>query len=249
MARGQRLRLALPHSQELGAIREHLLACGFDVPDLSMPGLHRVGDPLDCGYEFEIFRLAPADVGIYVEHAISHLGVMSTELLGETESQVWRPYTFPFGQYPIAFAAPRGESFASLSTRPQVRIATPFPVLAKEVFALRGMPVEVVNVSDSYTACLLGLADAFLDRIVDPTPMKENDFRVLEVLGYARLKLVVNRALGSRRRIAIQRLVQALQENAPQSLPPLEIPYELMEDEFLPGPYLEWDEENSEVSG
>lgn len=242
MSRGEKLRLALPLSAELEDICDQFRACGFAIPDLSMPGLHDLGDPLECGYDFEIFRLAPADVGTYVEHAISHLGVMSTDLLRETESEVWRPYTFRFGQYPMVFAARRGESFASLSTRPHVRIATPFPSLAREVFSHRGIPVEVVTVSDSYTACLLGLADAFVDRLVDPAPMYEHDFRVLEVLGHSRLKLVVNKALGSRRRIAIQSLVQCLESNEPEPPEAINIPFEA-EDEFLPGPYLEWDED------
>lgn len=240
MSENERLRLAFPLCDELNFICEHLRACGFEVPDLSMPGLHKIGDPLECGYSFEIFRLDPSDVGTYVEHAISHLGVMSTDLLRETQSEVWRPYTFPFGQYPMVFAAPRGESFASLSTRPQVRIATPYPMLAREVFAHRGVPVEVIDVADSYTACLLGLADAFVDRLVDPSPMFEHDFRVLEVLEHSRLKLIVNRALGSRRRIAIQALIKALEENQPRAPEPVEVPFE-MRDEFEPGPYLEFD--------
>lgn len=240
MTVGDTLRLAVPVCDELDAICAHFRTCGFQMPDLEMPGLHEVDDPLGCGYSFEIFRLDPYDVGTYVEHAISHLGVMSTDLLRETESQVWRPYTFPFGQYPMVFAAPRGESFASLSSQPHVRIATPYPMLAREVFAQRGMPVEIIDVSDSYTACLLGLADAFVDRLVDPSPMFEHDFRVLEVLEHRRLKLVVNRALGSRRRIAIQALVKSLTEHQPETPEPVEIPYEV-QDEFAPGPYLHWD--------
>ncbi len=240
MSRRETLRLAVPLCEELDEICDHFRGCGFEIPDLSMPNLHDVGDPLECGYSFEIFRLDPHDVGTYVEHAISHLGVMSTDLLRETQSQVWRPYTFPFGQYPMVLAAPRGESFASLSSQPQVRIATPYPRLAREVFAQRGMSVEVVDVTNSYTACLLGLADAFVDRLVDPTPMFEHDFRVLEVLEYRRLKLVVNRALGSRRRIAIQQLVKSLTEHQPEAPTPVEIPYEVT-DEFAPGPYLHWD--------
>lgn len=245
MTRGEVLRLALPLSAELNDIRGHFHACNLAIPDLAMPGLHHLADPIGCGYSFEVFRLAPSDVGTYVEHAISHLGVMSTDLLRETQSEVWRPYTFPFGQYPMVFAAPRGESFASLSTRPQVRIATPYPMLAQEVFAHRGMPVEVVNVADTYTACLLGLADAFVDRLVDPAPMFEHDFRVLEVLGHTRLKLIVNKALGSRRRIAIQALVGALEANEPEAPEPVEIPFDV-EDEFAPGPYLEWDEDSGD---
>ena len=236
------LRLALPLSDALEDIRSQLQACGFSVPDLTMPGLHHLGDPLNCGYDFEVFRLAPADVGTYVEHAISHIGVISTDLLRETEVAVWRPYTFSFSQYPMVLAAGRGESFASLSTRPRVRVATPYPLLARDVFTHRGIPVEVVNVSDPYTACLLGLADAFVDRLVDPAPMLEHDFRVLEILGHSRLKLVVNPALGSRRRIAIQALVACLEANEPAPAPPIEIPFE-DEEALAPSPYLDWDED------
>lgn len=238
--RREQLRLAFPSCEEFDDLCDHFRACGFEIPDLRMPGLHQVEDPLECGYSFEIFRLDHSDVGTYVEHAISHIGVMSTDLLRETESEVWRPYTFPFGQYPMVLAAPRGESFASLSTTPHVRIATPYPMLAQEVFAERGMNVEVVPVSDSYTACLLGLADAFIDRLVDPAPMFEHDFRVLEVLQHTRLKLIVNRALGSRRRIAIQTLVKCLKQNQPTTPEPIKIPFEVR-DEFSPGHYLEWD--------
>jgi ATP phosphoribosyltransferase len=243
-----RLRLALPLSQDLEAIRDQLQACGFEIPDLAMPGLHHIGDPLQCGYDFEVFRLAPADVGTYVEHAISHMGVISTELLRETDVAVWRPYTFSFGQYPMVFAAPQGESFASLSTRPRVRIATPYPSLARGVFAHRGVPVEVVNVSDTYTACLLGLADAFVDRLVDPAPMLEHDFRVMELLGHSRLKLVVNPALGSRRRIAIQALVACLEANEPAPPKPVVIPFE-DEEKFSFGPYIEFDEDSGDIAG
>ncbi len=245
MKRAETLRLAFPLCGELDLICEQFRACGFAIPDLSMPGLHKLDDPLACGYDFEIFPLDPGDVGTYAEHAISHMGVVSTDLLRETQSEVWRPYTFTFGQYPMVFAAPRGESFASISTRPHVRIATPYPMLARQYFAHRGIPVEVVDVSDSYTACLLGLADAFVDRLEDPAPMMEHDFRVLEVLEYSRLKLVVNRALGSRRRIAIQALVKSLEEHEPEAPAPVDIPFE-MQDEFDPGPYLEFDNGSEE---
>ncbi|TXD38466.1 hypothetical protein FRC98_06175 [Lujinxingia vulgaris] len=249
MTQRQSLRLALPMSAELDAIVEQLRACGFALPDLDMPGLHHVGDPLGCGFDFEVFPLAPADVGTYVEHAISHLGVMSTDLLNETGVEVWRPYTFAFGRYPLILAAPKGETFASLSSRPLARIATPYPALAREVFAHRGMNVEVVNVSDTYTACLLGLADAFVDRLEDPAPMHEHDFRAIDVLGHSQLKLVVNRALGSRRRIAIQALVKCLQAQPVAAPPVIDIPFD-DEDEQLPGPFLEWDEDSGgEIAG
>lgn len=240
----ERLRIALPKCPELRLIGDQFRACGFTFPELNHAGLHLIEDPIGCGFDFEIFRLAPADVGTYVEHAISHIGVMSTDLLRETDAEVWRPLTFSFGKHPLVLAAPRGESIVSLSARPLVRIATPLPNLTRDLFAHRGITMEVLNVSDSTTACLLGLADAFVDRLVDPAPMLAQDFRVVELLGHARLKLVVNRALGARRRIAIQTLISKLKAHEPPAPPEIEIPFDDDDDPISRG-IAGWDEDSS----
>ncbi|MFU8803794.1 MAG: ATP phosphoribosyltransferase [Bradymonadaceae bacterium] len=244
MTKRERLRIALPNCAELELISDQFRACGFPVPDLSNPGLHLITDPFECGFDFEIFRLDPADVGTYVEHAISHIGVMSTDLLRETDAEVWRPLTFPFGKHPLILAAPRGESIVSLSARPQIRIATPFPNLTRDLFAHRGLTMEVLNVSDSATACLLGLADAFVDRLIDPNTLLDQDFRVVELLGHARLKLVVNRALGARRRIAVQDLISSLKANESGPPPEIDIPFD-DEDEVVGRTIIGWDEDSS----
>ncbi|MBA2662409.1 MAG: ATP phosphoribosyltransferase [Bradymonadaceae bacterium] len=247
MTSRDRLRIALPKCAELPAICEQFRACGFPVPDLSTAGLHLIKDPINCGFDFEIFRLAAPDVGTYVEHAISHVGIMGTDLLRESDAEVWRPLTFPYGKYPLVFAAPRGESIASLSARPQIRIATPYPRYTRELFAHRGLAAEIVAVSDSTTACLLGLADGYVDRLTDPQSLLDHDFRVVELLGYTRLKLIVNRACWARRRIAIQLLVQRLELHQP--LPPAEIfiPFDDEDDLQLVRPW-EGESEASEGS-
>lgn len=235
-----RLRIALPKSKELDLIRAQFRACGFEIPELTTPGLQFIRDPIGCGFDFEVFRLSPGDVGTYVEHAISHIGVISTDVLRESGAEVWRPLTFPYGKYPLVFAAPRGESIASLSARPQIRIATPFPNFTREMFAHRGMAVEVVKVTDSVTACLLGLADGFVDRLLDPAVLLEQDFRVVEHLGDTRLKLIVNRASWSRRRIAIEMLVQCLKAHQPPAPPEIAIPFD--DEDDLRG-LSEWEED------
>ncbi|MFW5968586.1 MAG: hypothetical protein ACOCV2_13765, partial [Persicimonas sp.] len=108
----------------------------------------------------------------------------------------------------------------------------PLPNLTREVFASRGMAVNVVPVGDSVTACLLGLADGFVDRLVDPELIVRHGFRAVEALGYASLKLIVNRACGSRRREAVRRLIEALE--AQQPAPPEEIDIPFDGEEFDP---------------
>jgi ATP phosphoribosyltransferase len=224
--RPDRLRLALPAEDVLGLTCEHLRACGFEVPDLSLPGLHLVRDPLGHGVDFEVFKLAPQDVGTYVEYGISQLGVMSTDLLREGHARVWHPYTFPYGRWPLVLAAPRGRTMDNLTARPVLRLATSLPSVTRDIFAARGLSIEVVNVEDTTTACLLGLADAYVARLVDPQALVRNGFRVLEVLSQTRLKLVVNPACYAARRRSIQALMRALREHQPSESAPLEIPFD-----------------------
>lgn len=229
MNQSNRLRIALPRSDEFTAICAHLRACGFELPSPLGPGLHRVDNPFGGDYGFEFFGIDPADVGTYVEHGIAHIGVMSTDLIHENGIRVWRPYSFPYGKYPLVLAAPKGESIASLSARPLIRIATPLPNFTREVFASRGMAVNVVPVADSVTACLLGLADGYVDRLVEPEVMVKHGFRALEALGHASLKLVANRACGARRRAAIGELIGALEANQPASPAEIDIPFDTEE--------------------
>ena len=226
MNRPTRLRLALPEGRDLHAICEHLRACGITLPELDNPGLHRVRDPLGIGVDFDIFKLAQADVGTYVEHGISQLGVMATDLLREGDVNVWRPFTFNYGTYPLVLAAPRGITLDSLAKRPTVRLATSLPQLTRDIFASRGLPIEVVPVEDSTTACMLGLADGYVDRLVDPDAVVHQGFRVLEVLGKARLKLIVNRASYAMRRHAMDTFMECLQDFHPPTPRPIFIPFD-----------------------
>ncbi len=223
-----KLRLAIPECDELEQLCEQLERCGFALPDLNQPGIHIVSDPLGLGIDFEVFKLSSSDVGTYVEHGISHLGVSSTDLLYEADARLWRPFTFSYGTYPLVLAAPQGINLDALAMRPLVRIATSLPRHARQIFAShRGLNIEVVAVEDSTSACLLGLADAYVERLVDPEIMIREGFRVLEVLGHARLKLVVNRASYTMRRSAIDRFMSLLEECQPEPPAPLDIPFDL----------------------
>lgn len=224
--RTDRLRLALPEGRELATTITQLRACGFELPDTLNPGLHFVEDPFGVGVHFEVFKLAPPDVGTYVEHGISQLGVMGTDLLRESDARVWRPFTFSHGEYPIVLAAPRGINLDALAVRPVIRLATSLPKLTRDIFAARGLSIEVVPVEDSTTACLLGLADGYVDRLYEPDALLREGFRVIEVLGYSRLKLLINRASYAMRREAIDRFMACLEAHQPPPPAPIEIPFD-----------------------
>jgi len=221
------LRFALPDCRELDELIEHLRAAGFVVPDLATSGLHRVVDPMGTHVDFDVFKLAPGDVGTYVEHGIAHLGIKSTDLIRETRAQVWRPFTFSYGAYPLILAAPKGFKMENLTARPILRLATSLPQLTRAIFGARGFAVEIVDVQDPATACLLGLADGWVGRMVDPIELVDDGFRVMEVLDTARPKLVVNRACYALERRTITELLNRLTEHMPPAPDPPSIPFDV----------------------
>lgn len=221
------LRMAFPKFDRIRAIESWFSRAGFPITGLSRPGLHRAGDPWDTGMDLECFAVSHADVGTYVERGIAQLGIMEANKIRETGCRVWSPFTFPFGRYPVVFAAPKGQSLQRLTGRPVLRLATTYPELAREWFRENGIPVELVPVSDSPdTAVLLGLADAFVGDIDETHELVSHGFHVVDVLGYTQLKLVVNRACGDGRRTAIRKMIEAFKRVPIQAQKPVDIPFE-----------------------
>lgn len=229
MGEGVHIRVALPRGSELGRLVGHFDAAGFELGALlDGEDLVEAGDPLGTGFQFDFVTLSPQDVGTYVEYGICHAGALSTELIGERDVQVWRPFTFNFGSYPLVLAAPRGATLDSLTAKPVLRPATSIPRFAKDWFSMRGISTELITVVDSApTAVMLGLADCWVDRLTDPDDVVDQGFRVVEAMGQTYLKLVVNPAAASRRRAAIRVLIQALEDHLPPPQPTIEIPFDL----------------------
>lgn len=223
-----RIRIALPRGQELERLVRHFGAAGFELgPLLDGLDLVEAGDALGTGFDFDFVTLSPQDVGTYVEYGICHAGALSTDLIGERDVQVWRPFTFNFGSYPLVLAATRGTTLDALTAKPVLRPATPLPRFAKEWFTARGISTELITVVDSApTAVMLGLADCWVDRLTDPEAVVEQGFRVVEAMGRTYLKLVVNPAAASRRRAALRVLIGALEEHQPEPPARVDIPFD-----------------------
>ena len=225
----QKIRVALPRGQELHRLVEHFGRVGFALEALAEDARFvEGGDPLDSGFDFEFVTLSPSDVGTYVEFGICHAGVLSTDLIGESEFKVWRPFTFNFGSYPLVLVGWRGQTLNTLMAKPVLRLATPIPRFTKEWFTTRGIPTEVVPVvNDASIAVILGLTDCWVDQLTNPEEVVAAGFRVVETMGQTYLKLVVNPAAASGRRTAIRQLISALEEQNPPPGPRISIPFDL----------------------
>jgi ATP phosphoribosyltransferase len=219
------LRMALPDGPAFDLILRQLHMAGIDGSDWTGGGIYTVLDAFGHGINLELCMLNPVDIGIYVQRGICQLGVMATEAIHETEVDVWRPFTFTVGICPLVLAAHDTVSMAKLLNLNGLRIATSLPRATQDWFSSRGVAIEVVAVqSREQTACLLGLADAYVGKVVDPSSLVEQGFRVLDVLGHSCLKLIVNNTVTARQRRTIEGLLERLTDSSPPAPKPMELP-------------------------
>lgn len=222
----QGIRIAIPHSHPLDAIKACFEGAGFDISNISSQVICIV-DPFETGFNLELFSTSPTDVCRYVERGVCHAGIASTEVLRETGVEVWRPFTFNIESYPIVLVGKKGQSFKSMQAKPSLRLTTPFPKYVRDWFSFRGLAVELIEVAEgSEIAMELSMADGFIDLLRSPESILEKNFRVMEVLGYTRLKLIVNRALASKRRATVGKLIERFQEFRPPAPATISIPFD-----------------------
>jgi len=209
------LRLAVPKGRLMKQTLRTLAASGVVDSGAVDPGRRLVvrvdGADAVLGRPLELLLLKNADVPTYVEHGVAEVGVCGTDVLDESDANVWRPHTFDFGSCRIAIAARAGTTAADLRARPTLRIATKYTRTAARWFAGRGQAVDLVKLNGSVElGAVLGLADAIVDLVETGRTLVENDLEVVEVIGQTQVKLIANRSLGRAQAAAVDRMVAAL---------------------------------------
>lgn len=150
----------------------------------------------------------PADVPVYVEHGAADCGVVGLDVLLESGADVLQPLELGFARCVIAVAAPAGVLPAGAGA---LRVATKYPRVAAEHFGVRGVPVEIIELSGSVElAPLLGLSDCIVDLVETGRTLSENGLGVVENVAESSARLVVNRASYQLKATAVARLVSVL---------------------------------------
>lgn len=216
------LRLAVPKGRLMKQTLVALAHAGV-IDEASVdPGRRLVvrvaGAEANPGRPLELLLLKNADVPTYVEHGVAEFGVCGTDVLDESDANVWRPHTFDFGACRVAIAARAGTTAADLRARPVLRVATKYTRTAARWFAGRGQAVDLIKLNGSVElGAVLGLADAIVDLVETGRTLVENDLEVVEVIGHTRVKLIANRSLGRGQAVAVDRMVAALTAAPPEA--------------------------------
>jgi ATP phosphoribosyltransferase len=188
IAGGSPLTLALPKGRLFDQVLEHLASRGISVPP---PGRELI--VADTRGMLKIFIVKNSDLPVYVTHGIAGLGICGSDGIRESGGVFFELLEFSFGSTRMCLAA--REDHTHSGELKQLKVATKFPVFARDFFNRRGIPVEIIKLNGSVElAPVLGLAPYIVDLVETGSTLKANGLKIIEELENIKVKLIANPA-------------------------------------------------------
>jgi ATP phosphoribosyltransferase len=209
--------IAIPRGALFGPVLGLLEASGVVEPGL-------VSDSRVLVFEGEgvrILTVRPSDVPAYVEAGAADLGITGKDVLSEQrEIDFVEVADLQVGACRMVIAAIAGDVGPAEHERRLglMKIATKYPLVAREHFASAGRQVEIVELKGSVEiAPIVGLADAIVDLVDTGRTLRENGLEEREELFSSSARLIANVAFFRTAAAEADRIAGALAAAVPGS--------------------------------
>ncbi|MCU0680695.1 MAG: ATP phosphoribosyltransferase [Polyangiaceae bacterium] len=214
--RAAALTVALPKGRLLRPLTALFARAGYSAEALARDDRSLVRTSDDGSLRFLLLK--PDDVPTYVDHGAADVGVCGRDVLRERPHDLYEPLDLGLGRCRLVLAGPIGGPPAP----PVPRVATKYARLAREHFARRGQPAEIIAVGGSVElAPLVGLADLIVDLVETGATLEQNGLAVLEEITTVTSVVVANRAAFKLKHDATSDLLARLREALPSPSPSL----------------------------
>jgi ATP phosphoribosyltransferase len=162
----------------------------------------------DTEGRYGFVALKPADIPVYVESGALDVGVVGSDVLRETEPDVYEPLDLQIGKCRMVVAIPEG---TEIVYNHALRVATKYPQTAARFFRSKNTHVHILKLEGSVEiAPLLGLSQAIVDLVETGKTLRENGMKVFEDVGPVSAKLIVNRTAMKTKSASISSLITHL---------------------------------------
>jgi len=202
------LTIAVPRGALLPGSLDLLDSIGIDTSEV------RSNDRKLVFADIGVVTMRPSDVPTYVEHGAADVGITGKDVLLEApERSVYELLDLGFGRCEMVVAARKGDDAMGESLRRlgRVRVATKYPLIAREHFASTGREADIVEVKGSVEiGPLTGLVDAIVDLTATGKTLVENDLEVREEIVVCTARLIANPVAHKLKAQAIDELVGKL---------------------------------------
>ncbi len=145
--------------------------------------------------EIEILLVRGHDVPVYVDHGAADLGIVGSDVILDSKTNVIQLKDLGYGQCKLCVCAPKGK-FKSLSDLPSyTRVATTFPIISKNFFDAQGLDVEIINLYGSVElGPLTGLSDVIVDLVASGKTLEENGLEIIHEIIPCTARLIASQA-------------------------------------------------------
>ncbi len=209
--------VAIPRGALFDPVVELMEAAGVIEPGLVADSRVLVFE----GDQLRILTVRPSDVPAYVESGAADLGITGKDVLAEQrELDFVELEDLEVGACRMVLAAITGDAGPAEHERRLglMRIATKYPLVAREYFASRGRQVEIVELKGSVEiAPIVGLADAIVDLVDTGRTLRENGLEEREELFASTARLIANVAFFRTAAAEVDRISAALAGARPDS--------------------------------
>lgn len=162
--------------------------------------------------KLKFFLAKGPDVPTYVEYGAADLGVVGSDIIDEEQRRVTELLDLGFGKCRMCVAGPK-EAAELLKHREQIRVATKYPVIAKDYFHNhKYQTVDIIKLNGSVElGPIVELADVIVDIVETGSTLRENGLDVLEEICPISSRLIVNRVSMKMQKERIEELTERIQ--------------------------------------
>ena len=159
--------------------------------------------------KLKFFLAKGPDVPTYVEYGAADLGVVGSDIIDEEQRRVTELLDLGFGKCRMCVCGPKDAS-ALLLHREQIRVATKYPVIAKDYFHNKKyQTVDIIKLNGSVElGPIVELSDVIVDIVETGSTLRENGLDVLEEICPISSRLIVNRVSLKMQKERIEKLVE-----------------------------------------
>ena len=165
----------------------------------------------DEEYKLKFFLAKGPDVPTYVEYGAADLGVVGSDIIDEEQRRVDELLDLGFGKCRMCVCGPK-DAHDLLLHREQIRVATKYPVIAKDYFHNKKyQTVDIIKLNGSVElGPIVELSDVIVDIVETGSTLRENGLDVLEEICPISSRLIVNRVSRKMQKERIEKLTEEI---------------------------------------
>ena len=197
-----------------------LAAAGIEVledPEKSRKLIFATTQP-----DVQVVLVRASDVPTYVQYGGADLGVTGKDTLLEHGGEgLFQPLDLQIAKCRVSVAVRNDFDYAQAVKRgARLRVATKYPLIAREFFARKGVHVDLIKLYGSMElAPLTGLADAIVDLVSTGNTLRANHLQEVEHIIDISSHLVVNQAALKLKQKRLRHIIDMFAAGVAQSAP------------------------------